>query len=282
PKMTLIENRRKVVTELNSQRKAILDELSSLRANRSAQFEKALKRLNKRLSGKLKLTVIPEAERHPVIQFLLNCQLESVAEGRLAWIRDAENFSPVKLAELIRLGSDAIRNAGWNVTPTVADALSRLGTEQVLQLEELELPDSINIELNIAHEGRENFKPLDKLSTGQQCTAILHLLLLQNLDPLIMDQPEDNLDNAFIADRIVAELRSAKIARQFIFATHNANIPVFGDAEWIGVLEEDEGQARMPSGSQGAIDVPQVRDKAADILEGGKTAFIQRKAKYGY
>jgi ABC-type lipoprotein export system ATPase subunit len=45
-----------------------------------------------------------------------------------------------------------------------------------------------------------------------------------------MDQPEDNLDNAFIADRIVRELRQAKTQRQFIFATHNANIPVFGDA----------------------------------------------------
>jgi ABC-type lipoprotein export system ATPase subunit len=282
PKQALVQNRRKVVTELNRQRKAVLDELSSLRAERSAQFEKTLRRLNRRLSGKLKLTVKPESERQPVIQFLLGCRLENVAEGRLAWIRDAENFSPVQLAELIRLGSDSIRNAGWNVTPTGADALARLSIEQVLQLEELELPDLINIELNVAHEGHENFKPLDKLSTGQQCTAILHLLLLQNLDPLIMDQPEDNLDNAFIADRIVAELRSAKIARQFIFATHNANIPVFGDAEWIGVFEEHEGQASMPSESQGAIDVIHVRDKAADILEGGKTAFIQRKAKYGY
>jgi hypothetical protein len=97
-----------------------------------------------------------------------------------------------------------------------------------------------------------------------------------------MDQPEDNLDNAFIADRIVAELRSAKIARQFIFATHNANIPVFGDAEWIGVFEAQESQAYMPPELQGAIDVPQVRDKAGNILEGGKTAFNQRKVKYNF
>jgi len=105
---------------------------------------------------------------------------------------------------------------------------------------------------------------------------------LRNLDPLLMDQPEDNLDNAFIADRIVTELRRAKISRQFIFATHNANIPVFGDAEWIGVFEVQEGQAKMPAESQGAIDVTQIRDKAANILEGGRTAFNQRKAKYGY
>jgi ABC-type lipoprotein export system ATPase subunit len=286
PKQTLIQNRRNVVNELNWQRQAILDELSSLRADRSAQFARTLKSLNKRLAGKLKLSVKPEAERLPVIQFLVGCRLENVAEGRLAWIREAEDFSPVKLAEYIRRGSDAIQAAyvidGWNVTPTIANALARLNTEQILQMEELELPDLISIELNTAHQGQENFRPLDKLSTGQQCTAILHLLLLQNLDPLLMDQPEDNLDNAFIADRIVAELRSAKISRQFIFATHNANIPVFGDAEWIGVFEVQDHQAQMPLESQGAIDVTQVRDKAADILEGGRTAFNQRKTKYGY
>lgn len=282
PKKMMIDNRTKVVTELSRQRKAILDDLSSIRADRSAQFERSLKKLNKQLSGKLKLTVKPESDRVPVVQFLLGCKLESVGEARLSWVREADDFSPVKLAEMVRQGADALRNASWGITPTVADALSRLTTEQVLQMEEIELPDLISIELNTAHEGAENFRTLDKLSTGQQCTAILHLLLLQNLDPLLMDQPEDNLDNAFIADRIVTELRSAKIARQFIFATHNANIPVFGDAEWIGVFEVQEGQSKMPSESQGAIDVPQVRDKAADILEGGRTAFNQRKVKYGY
>jgi hypothetical protein len=282
PKKILIENHKKLTAELQKQRKSILDELSATRANRSAQFARALKRLNKRLAGKLRLEVKAESDKRPIIDFLLGCRMDGVGEARLSWVKDADDFSPVKLAEMIRGGADALRNAKWGLTPTVADALVRLAPEQVLQLEELELPDLINIELNTAHDGQENFRPLDKLSTGQQCTAILHLLLLQNLDPLMMDQPEDNLDNAFIADRIVAELRSAKIARQFIFATHNANIPVFGDAEWIGVFEAADGQAQMPVESQGAIDVPEVRDKAAIILEGGRAAFNQRKAKYGF
>lgn len=282
PKQTLIETRRKLSTELQKLRKSILDELSATRAERSAQFSRSLIKLNKRLAGKLRLEVKAEFDRIPVIQFLLSCKLDNVAEGRLAWLKDADPFSPGRLAELVRKGADALRNANWGITPTVAEAFARLTPEQILKLEEIELPDLISIELNTAHEGQENFRSLDKLSTGQQCTAILHLLLLQNLDPLVMDQPEDNLDNAFIADRIVAELRSAKIARQFIFATHNANIPVFGDAEWIGVFEASEGQAQMPAEAQGAIDVERVRDMAAIILEGGKTAFNQRKTKYGF
>lgn len=282
PKQTLIATRRKLSAELQKLRKSILDELSEIRAERSAQFSRSLKKLNKRLEGKLRLAVKAESDRTPVIQFLLGCRLENVGEGRLSWLKEADPFSPVLLAELVRSGAEALRNANWGITPTVAEALARLASEQILKLEEIELPDLISIELNTAHEGQENFRPLDKLSTGQQCTAILHLLLLQNLDPLIMDQPEDNLDNAFIADRIVAELRSAKIARQFIFATHNANIPVFGDAEWIGVFEASEGQAQMPAEAQGAIDVARVRDMSAIILEGGKTAFNQRKTKYGF
>ena len=128
----------------------------------------------------------------------------------------------------------------------------------------------------------EQYRDLDRLSTGQQCTAILHLLLLDNPDPLIMDQPEDNLDNAFIAERIVQELRTAKTERQFLFATHNANIPVFGDAEWIGVCSASEDRAEMPVEAQGSIDIPAIRDQVASILEGGKEAFMQRKEKYGF
>ena len=282
PQKNVIQGRKEVVVRLRNQRKSILHELSKLRANRSAHFERLVKRLNRRLQGKLRLTVQPEADRTPVQTFLLNCNLANVGQARLDWINDADDFSPVRFAELIRGGTEALQGAGWALTPTVAEALTRLTSEQMLQLDEIELPDLIDIELNIAHEGIENFKPLSKLSTGQQCTAILHLLLLDNLDPLIMDQPEDNLDNAFIADRIVTELRYAKIVRQFIFATHNANIPVFGDAEWIGVLEASEDQAEMPADSQGAIDVPNIRDLAANLLEGGKTAFNQRKDKYGF
>ncbi|NOQ46724.1 MAG: AAA family ATPase [Desulfobulbaceae bacterium] len=282
PKQTIAKTQTAVVEALELNRKNLLAELSEHRAARSSQFTRSLKRLNKKLKEKLKLTVKPESDRIPIIDFLMQCDLDGVGAKRLSWVNDQDDFSPAKLAELIRSGAESLIGSGWGITPTVANALVKLTNTQVLQLEEIELPDVIRIDLNIAHEGEEKFRPLDKLSTGQQCTAILHLLLLQNRDPLIMDQPEDNLDNAFIADRIVAELRSAKISRQFIFATHNANIPVFGDAEWIGVFDSFEGQAHMPDEAQGAIDVPAVRDKAANILEGGKTAFNQRKVKYGY
>jgi ABC-type lipoprotein export system ATPase subunit len=282
PKKALIENSKMLLVELSKQRQSILNDLSEIRSERAARLERALKKLSRDLRGKMRLTVDPEADRQPVVDFLLACSMENVGVGRLKWILDAEDFSPVRLAQRIREGSEALQGAGWGITQSVAETMARLSQEKLLLLEEIELPDRVSIELNTAHEGAENYRSLDRLSTGQQCTAILHLLLLQNKDPLVMDQPEDNLDNAFIADRIVTELRSAKISRQFIFATHNANIPVFGDAEWIGVLEAADDQATMPPEYQGAIDVESIKEKAAVILEGGRDAFNQRKYKYGF
>ena len=280
PKKSALETWKAQVAELRKQRLSLLDEISSYRAERTAKFEKTIKKLNSRLKNNLKLAVKPEANRQPVIDFLLDCNLENVASGRLEWIRNVDDFSPLKLAELIQ--KKELEKSGWNITPTVATALSKLSASKLLELQEIELPDLIEIQLNIAHQGTPEYRPLERLSTGQQCTAILHLLLLQNRDPLIMDQPEDNLDNAFIADRIVMELRNAKLNRQFIFATHNANIPVFGDAEWIGVLTVEDGHGVISKENQGAVDAPKVKEQAATILEGGKTAFNQRKLKYGY
>lgn len=267
---------------LRQERRNLLAELSDLRAQRIQALQKAAKKLNRRLEGKLKVEIVPEADRTPLMTFLLGCKLDGVGEKRLAFIEDAETISPLSLAQSIQNGSADVQ-LDWGVTQMVADALTKLQSSQLMELEALELEHRADIFLNVAHgQADPVFRPLNKLSTGQQCTAILHMLLLENVDPLLMDQPEDNLDNAFIADRIVAELREAKTSRQFLFATHNANIPVFGDAEWIGVFTAAENQGRLGLEAQGSIDVPVIRDQVASILEGGRDAFIQRKEKYEF
>lgn len=276
------DTRKKLVDELRRERESLLGDLSKAVADMAAAIDVELKSLRKKLAGKLKPYVDHAADRKTLKDFLLGCSLEGVGEARLRWIDDADEFSPIKLAQTIRQGAAALKGTDWGMTPGVADALTKLPEAKLLELEAMELPDIIRLELNVAHGDKEDYRPMRKLSTGQQCTAVLHLLLLDNRDPLIVDQPEDNLDNAFIADRIVSELRTAKLGRQFIFATHNANIPVFGDAEWIGVLKAGEHQASMPDDFQGAVDVPEIRAQAASILEGGREAFIQRKQKYGF
>ncbi|MGJ7462109.1 TrlF family AAA-like ATPase [Halomonas sp. MA07-2] len=282
PKQTKLQQRQAHLDALWSERQRLLAELGDTLSERASTLKQALKRLQRKLKGKLRLDMKVEGDRKPLLDFLKNCNLEGIGEKRLAWVLECD-ASPVRLANIIRKGRDSLLEQDWGVVPTAADALARLPESKLLELEELSLPDHVTIELNVAHDdAQEQYKPLERLSTGQQCTAILHLLLLDNQDPLILDQPEDNLDNAFIAERIVAELRKAKLDRQFLFATHNANIPVFGDAEWIGVFAADDGQATIPEQHQGAIDLPEIQRLSADILEGGRDAFDQRRLKYGF
>ena len=282
PLSAKLPNHQLQLDELEQQRRNVLAELSDLRAERIAALIQAAKRMNKRLQRKLKIEIIPESDKSPLLEFLKACKLENIGDKRLAWIESAAVITPMALVHSIKQGAEVIC-LDWGASQMVAEALTKLQPSQMMELEALELEHRVDISLNVAYGTSEpNFRPLNKLSTGQQCTAILHMLLLDNPDPLLMDQPEDNLDNAFIAERIVAELRDAKTSRQFLFATHNANIPVFGDAEWIGVFTAEDNRGSLTLEAQGSIDVPAIRDQVAKILEGGRDAFIQRKEKYEF
>ena len=115
---------------------------------------------------------------------------------------------------------------------------------------------------------------------------MLLLLLLESDAPLIVDQPEDDLDNRFITEGIVPKMREEKRSRQFLFSTHNANIPVLGDAELILGLtamgEAGVGNAQIAAEHMGSIDSQPIQELVKDLLEGGKDAFETRRLKYGF
>ncbi|MCY3615278.1 MAG: ATPase [Bacteroidetes bacterium] len=278
-----LKNRLKIVDalidELKQDRLNLLGEISDVRSARTAAKQKAVKSLNKRLDGKLQISIVPGGLRQPLREFLQD--LPGIGKRKTEWVDGAQDLTVMGLVTAIREGKTTLLDKRWGLTPSIAETLTRMTPEQVYELEAIDLEDRVGLELNISHTSTQ-YRALDRLSTGQQCTAILHLLLLDNQDPLVVDQPEDNLDNAFIVERIVQELRAAKTERQFLFATHNANIPVFGDAEWIGVCSASESHGKMPLDAQGSIDMPAIRDQVANILEGGKEAFMQRKEKYGF
>ena len=156
-----------------------------------------------------------------------------------------------------------------------------------MKIEELELPATTKIELNTAPDGEQaTWQTLEALSTGQKATAVLLLLLLESEAPLIIDQPEDDLDNRFITEGVVPTMKNEKRKRQFVFSTHNANIPVLGDAELIiGLstgIQNEAVQGRINEKHMGSIDIQPVREMVEEILEGGKTAFEMRRQKYGF
>jgi len=129
----------------------------------------------------------------------------------------------------------------------------------------------------------EEFIAFSAASAGQQATALLQVLLAQTGMPLIIDQPEEDLDNQIVLN-VVEQIWSAKNRRQLIFASHNANLVVNGDAEL--VVTCDYRRAGDQSGGkinqQGAIDIPAVRNEITKVMEGGERAFRLRKERYGF
>jgi predicted ATPase len=121
-------------------------------------------------------------------------------------------------------------------------------------------------------------KELEHHSPGQRASAlILFVLSQQENDLVIIDQPEDDLDNQTIYDDVIKLIRELKSNHQFIFATHNANIPVLGDAEQICVCRYSDNKVQTNIGSIDNIDI---QKDIIDIMEGGDAAFNRRKEVY--
>lgn len=118
------------------------------------------------------------------------------------------------------------------------------------------------------------FTDLEQGSAGQKAAAILAFLLSNGEEPIIIDQPEDDLDNALVYDLVVKQLHESKNRRQVIVATHNPNIVVNGDSELVHVFHFEGGQVKIAH--SGGLDNKDIREDICTIMEGGKEAFERR------
>lgn len=128
----------------------------------------------------------------------------------------------------------------------------------------------------------------ERASPGQQASALLELLLNQSAGTLIIDQPEDDLDNKVVM-KIVQQIRSSKCKRQLIFATHNPNVVVNGDADKVISLTTGEPDprpgmdaVRITIDEDGAIETPAIKYAITHTMEGGEPAFELRRRKYRF
>ncbi|HEY3330778.1 MAG TPA: AAA family ATPase [Capsulimonadaceae bacterium] len=144
------------------------------------------------------------------------------------------------------------------------------------ELELVPIEDRVLIELNIGSFENPIYKEASGLSRGQKCTALLPLLLARRSTPLLIDQPEDNLDNHFIFETVVDAVHRLKSQRQMIFITHNANIPVLAEADLVVVLNSDGRTGSIEK--SGTLD--DCKQHIMDLLEGGSEAFEKRRQRY--
>lgn len=197
-----------------------------------------------------------------------------------------------------RLRTDCLNLLYWRLVgsstgeaqPPSSDLMKILGDTERVRASLTERMDTARVEAiatavskpEIAltyHDGSREIS-FDKASEGQRAAALLFMLLEQPGGPLIIDQPEGDLDNRIITD-LTDQLHKAKQNRQLVFASHNANIVVNGSSELVGHLDvKDDGERHIQCA--GAIDAPAICKIITSTMEGGEKAFKDRQDKYGY
>lgn len=138
--------------------------------------------------------------------------------------------------------------------------------------------DDLRIEYSRTGNGRD-WAAISQGSQGQRSAALLAFLLAFGDEPLVLDQPEDDLDNHLIYDLIVRQIRANKLRRQLVIVTHNPNVVVNGDAEMVHAFDFRGGQCRGIE--RGALQALSVREEVCRVMEGGHEAFARRWARLG-
>ena len=164
--------------------------------------------------------------------------------------------------------------------PTDDRDQNMLKINDVLKLDEITYNDILVIRLNDRPKDKKS-KPrsVEDLSPGQRCSAILPIILITGTAPLLIDQPEDNLDNRLIRQVIINILSSIKLRRQVILATHNPNLPVLGDVEQAIILQ-GVGERECEIRAIGDLDSSEVIHHLTEVMEGGREAFQYRHTIY--
>lgn len=264
---------------LEQERKKLLQALRDARREAFRLREERAHEITARIGERVKVDIQYRGQRKEYAETLVNFfggskiprkDLESIAQNEQ--IADG-----MALAELARKGKEELMDKTGLSDAQAQRLLDFLNQDESrwYELELLAPEDEVNVSLKV----NDRWLELEKLSAGQRATAMLLILLTQEQHPLIIDQPEDDLDNRFIYEDVVRLLREQKNRRQVIAATHNPNIPVLAHAELIVALEAESERARIAV--QGGMDHPEVQEQVRRVMEGGEEAFRRRAEKYG-
>ncbi len=267
-KNRLFEERKHLLEKFNN----LKDEIFSLRL-------KAIQEINEILDGDVKITL-----KFSGITFEFEEMLKSALRGSGLKYNELvfkiiESFKPDQFANIIHERNVEKLKLITGIDEYRSNALinALFETEEIYKIESIYCDDLPDFKLKIEGDVlRENYRNSDELSMGQRCTTVLPIIFAVSDNPLIIDQPEDNLDNKYISEKIHNIIKSQKENRQLIFITHNPNIPVLSDSEYNLFLNYENKKSKILKEG----DVENVKDEILKILEGGEIAFKIRKEKY--
>lgn len=272
----LAAEREATAEELRRQRAVLLDKLDAQRRSRYDQRAKVADFLNTQLGPTVKVEVERGAGQSAYASALAGALRGSGIQYTALAPSLANQLSPRELVEAVEADDVALVTAASGITTERGERLLRhlrsVGVEDILAAP---VEDGVGL---LLWDGAD-YRSTQHLSTGQRCTVVLPILLLHRDRPVVIDQPEDNLDNHFIVKVLVGVLAQLDRSGQVIAATHNPNIPVLGDAAY--VVELDSDGRRGFCRTQGTVDDPPIVDAVTTVMEGGREAFERRAAFYG-
>jgi ABC-type lipoprotein export system ATPase subunit/histidinol phosphatase-like PHP family hydrolase len=284
--------------EAFKERRRLIQERAALRA----KIFNARQAFATTMNGNLAAAVVDYRVKFQFYESLLSPEMEELIKTTMSWRTSqvpraaliAATISPAQLLVAVNAKDasvlEQLNDADGNRVFSKADAgdiIAKLSEWQAkCALERITFEDRPEIQVTQVVEnpdGTKGYRVRDfaKLSLGQQQAILLTALLFsKSRVPLIIDQPEDNLDGEFIYKTVVRSLRSIKEHRQVIIVTHNPNIAVLGDAELIIPLRGASEVSVIRD--RGSIDTTETKDIVCTILEGSQKAFKRRQEVYGY
>ena len=252
----------------------LLEQRQRLTGSQRQALDRAIKRVCCQSNGRIKVERIDSGERQPLEEFIRGLSHPGITR----WWNQARKggaFSPQELLDCI----DTDKLDQIKMSDAVAKSFrERLDSATRRRLQSIRCRDAYTLSQRV-DDGR--FRRLADLSGGQKVSLLLSLLLETNDNrPLVIDQPEDELDNRFVYEDVLPALRRLKGRRQIIIATHSANFVVNGDADQVILLEADDDHGHVEL--SGAIEDSDVRDAIIRTVDGGDEAFRLRQQKYGF
>lgn len=272
----LLTTMKKSLNELINMRAESLDIIDSIRAERfSARFA-AAEQLNRIVHPNIKVSVYRNGQYKSFASAISEVLRGSGMRYADAAESIAKNISPRALLEAVdNFDVELLKDAANISSDRAARILSHLKNCELGDICTINIDDDTSLQLL---DGTD-YKDIAELSTGQRCTVVLPLILSHMNRMLIVDQPEDHIDNAFIAETLIKVILSRDDQGQIIFSTHNPNIPVLGDADFVLHLGSDGRRGfRLCSGP---LDEINVVNAISTVMEGGAKAFSQRAKFYG-
>jgi len=264
--------------ELRSQEKrfaSLTGQRDALVEDQRRAFDRVLRQIELDFEGRIRGVRVESGDVSPLEEFLQGLSQRGITR----WWNDlGDKTRPTPLDLIEGLEDSSILKQLGMTAPVQKTLLESLTKAKKHALAAVRCPDRYSLELKL-EDGSS--RPLEQLSGGQRVSVLLSLLLeTKDTRPLVIDQPEDELDNRFLFETVLPALKKLKGRRQVIVATHNANIVVNGDADMVIQLEATANHGFVAR--SGAIEEPVVRDAIVRTVDGGDEAFRLRQAKYGF